>query len=81
MLMDHYLKKKEFMKAALAAHEVMLQEFDENELSMALCLLSCINYIQSKEGKENSETIFSKKKEDNEQPVIISLILTSILFY
>jgi hypothetical protein len=73
--MDYYLKKKEFKQAALAAHEVMLQELDENELSMALCLLSCMNYIQRNTEKENNENVSSQQKEDEEPPVINSVNL------
>ena len=40
------MKSKEFEKAALVAHEVMLQELNENELTVAACLLSCVKYLK-----------------------------------
>ncbi len=42
MLMDVFVKEGDYAKAALAAHEVMLQEMDTNELTLAACLLSCV---------------------------------------
>jgi hypothetical protein len=48
MLMDHYLKANDFEKAALAAHEVLLQEYADNELTLTACLLSCLKYLKSK---------------------------------
>lgn len=44
--MDYFIKQNDFRKAALTAHEVLLQEDSENELTLAASLFSCMKYFQ-----------------------------------
>lgn len=61
MLMDHFLKENELKRAALTAHEIMLQEDSENELTQAACLLSCLRYL-----KEHGTNEDIQEQENNE---------------
>ncbi len=73
--MDAFIKQNEYTNAALAAHEVMLQEIDVNELSIAACVLSCVQcsknaldgYVQSEEqettNQESKRLVYFKRKE------------------
>ena len=64
--MDNFIKNKDYVNAALVAHEILLQENSENELTLTACLFSCMNFliglkkneieISLKEPEENSET-------------------------
>jgi hypothetical protein len=62
MLMGMYLKTNDYRRASLAAHEIMLQEFSENELTLSACLLSCMKYLAAHRNdpepapKEDSES-------------------------
>ncbi len=42
MLMDHFIKESDIESAALCAHEVMLQEMCDSELTLAASLFSCV---------------------------------------
>jgi hypothetical protein len=60
--MDVFLKEKDFYRATLAAHEILLQEENQNELTLAACLVSCMNYV--KHLKDNKQDFHVAKKED-----------------
>lgn len=50
MLMDIYLKNQDVVRASLVAHEVMLQEYTDNPLTLAACLLSCLKCVKEMGG-------------------------------
>ncbi len=65
--MDYYIKQNDLKRASLVAHEVMLQELTDNQLTLAACLFSCLKY--SLEANFNfNETEVSEDK-DNSEPV------------
>lgn len=64
MLMDIYFKNGETDKAALVAHEVMLQENSDNQLTLAACLVSCMNYLKK---LGNEDVIQEESKEEGEK--------------
>jgi hypothetical protein len=67
--MDLYLKNNDYKRASLVAHEVMLQEMNENEMTLSACLLSCMKYLaENKTDPEPTETNEnqSEKKVSNE---------------
>lgn len=47
MLMDYFVKNENYKNAALTAHEIMLQENSENELTLTACLLTCLKCLKS----------------------------------
>ena len=61
MLMDTFIKQKDFKKAALVSHEIMLQELGENELTLSACLFSCVACL--KECNDDLET----NEDENDQ--------------
>ena len=65
--MDYFIKEGDFKKAALTAHEVMLQEINDNELTLAASILSCVKCENQLESSTNNE---DESEEDNEKPVI-----------
>jgi hypothetical protein len=66
--MDTYVKNKDYEKAALVAHEVMLQENNENPLTLAACLVSCMNYIKElKEGKIEPQKPAEPEEQDEQK--------------
>ena len=68
MLMDLYLKQKDYRRACLVAHEVMLQENNKNELTLNACLLSCMKYLsESKNKPEQIEEPESNTDEDEKK--------------
>ena len=44
-MMDLYLEEANYAKSAQVAIEIMLQEYNENQITMAFSLFSCWNYI------------------------------------
>ena len=76
MIMDFYLRKSHFKMAALCAHEVMLQELSENQLTLAHSLQSCLKYIWSVKSSQDAEQLEDFEKEqqpqqqEDEKPVI-----------
>ena len=68
MLMDTYIKKKDFVKAALVAHEVLLQENSENQLTLTACLFSCMNFLTGLK-KNEIELVFKEQEESPETKV------------
>jgi hypothetical protein len=79
MLMDTYVKKKDYEKAALTAHEVMLQENNENPLTLAACLVSCMNYL--KELKEGKIELPKPAETDEQDEQKVNLIVSFINFF
>jgi hypothetical protein len=73
--MDTYLKKNDYTRAALVAHEIMLQEMTDNKLTLAACLFSCYKHlIECKTNKiELSEE--QQLEEQDDKPVTILIIL------
>ena len=71
--MDYYIKKKDYVKAALVAHETLLQENSENELTLAACLYSCIKFLCGI--KQNQIEVKLKETENSEQKVSKSTFL------
>lgn len=78
MLMDYFIKENDFEKAALTAHEVMLQEINENEITLAASLLSCskcsleqkdtLEQIdEESEGKTQKRLVSYKRSEYNDE--------------
>ena len=64
--MDTFVKKNDFERAALTAHEVMLQEFNQNEITLAACLFTCFKHlIDCKNSPQQTE----QESDDNEKPV------------
>lgn len=79
MLMDTYLKQDEVEKAALVAHEVMLQENGENGLTLAACLLSCLKWA-SKVGPGQDRV--QEDEKDGEQKVrFVFIVFVSFLSF
>lgn len=66
MLMDSFVKENDYVRAALAAHEVMLQELNENELTLTACLYSC--YMHLTEQRDTNINAASSENQD-EKPV------------
>lgn len=48
--MDAFLKQDDVDRAALIAHEVMLQEYVDNPLTLAACLVSCLKCVKKMAG-------------------------------
>jgi hypothetical protein len=65
--MDVFLKENDFKKAALTAHEVMLQEENKNQITLAACLVSCMKYI--KYLYDNKLELDNSKQENEENNV------------
>jgi small subunit ribosomal protein S27 len=63
--MDSFIKRKDFKKAALTAHEVLLQENSENELTLAASLYSCMKHIA--ELRSNNQELESESSEENKK--------------
>lgn len=60
--MDYFVKEGDFEKAALAAHEVMLQEINDNELTLAASILSCIKCAKLPETSLSNEEDIDEDK-------------------
>ena len=69
--MDIFIKKKDLVKAALVAHEIMLQENVDNELTLSACLFSCMSYLD--EIKRNNIEVVEQKQEESNQPKVNSI--------
>lgn len=69
MLMDVFIKTKDFLKASLVAHEILLQENSENELTLCACLFSCMAYLD--DIKRNKIEVVVKEEEKNNEPKVI----------
>jgi hypothetical protein len=65
MLMDMYLKSNDYRRASLVAHEVMLQESSENEMTLSACLLSCMKYLS--ENKTDPEPVATNESESEKR--------------
>lgn len=82
--MDVYLKEKDSKRAALVAHEVMLQEYDKNELTLTASLLSCMKYLSEKH-EDDSNVQESKESSDDGQKKVIKhtpdLEISCLLIY
>lgn len=72
--MDYFIREKDFEKAALTAHEVMLQEMTDNQLTLAACLFSCVKcsresldtYVQQDEeasGDKEKLLVYFKRRD------------------
>lgn len=80
MLMDYFIKESDIESAALCAHEVMLQEMCDSELTLAASIFSCARCsIESKdqlvqedeatsddEGTEEKRLVYFKRQEWND---------------
>lgn len=65
--MDTLVKNNDYERAALAAHEVMLQEFNDNPITLAASLFVCFKNLY---GNKNLDLIPSKQESDqNDKPV------------
>ena len=64
--MDTFVKQNAFRNAALVAHEVMMQEMNENQIALAASLYSCYKYTQ--EYKIEDEPEVPEEPED-QKPV------------
>jgi small subunit ribosomal protein S27 len=53
--MDYFLKEKNYKNATQVAIEVMLQEHNDNQLTLGLSLLSCLNYLKTLDKVKNIE--------------------------
>ena len=71
MLMDFYIKNKNLKKAALVAHEIMLQEMSDNELTLSASLFTCMKYFD--EHRNDQEVLEETKEDSDEKKVIKSL--------
>jgi hypothetical protein len=79
MLMDLFIKRKDFRKAALTAHEILLQENNENELTMAASLFSCMKHIaelRANKQELESESIEENKKNEEEEKIKLLVYFT-----
>lgn len=47
LLMDHFVKRKDYASAAKIATLVMLQEEHDNPITNALCVYSCFKYLEN----------------------------------
>ena len=82
MIMDYYLRKSNFKLATLCAHEVMLQELSENQLTLGHSLQSCLKYIWSIKSSKDATQLEEFDKEQspqqqadpNDKPVIFRSI-------
>jgi len=76
MLMDSFIKRKDYQKAALIAHEVLLQENSENELTLAASLYSCMKYIaELRANKQDLENESSEESKQNEEEEKVKLLV------
>jgi hypothetical protein len=75
MLMDIYLKNGEIDKAALVAHEVMLQENSDNQLTLAACLVYCMNYLKK---LGNEDVIQEEESKEEGEKVCVTKILLNL---
>jgi len=71
MLMDNFIKKKDYVKAALVAHEILLQENSENELTLSACLFSCMHFLDGL--KKNQIEIVLKDQEETSETKVRTL--------
>lgn len=55
MLMDHFIKRKDYASAAKVASLVMLQEDTAHPITNALCLYSCHRYLENPENWKKPE--------------------------
>ena len=69
MLMDTFVKKNDYERAALAAHEVMLQESNQNEITLAACLFTCFKHLTD---CKISTQQAKQEPDENEKPVFNS---------
>ena len=72
MLMDYFIKDDDFEKAALVAHEVMLQEMTDNELTLAASLFSCVKCSQ-----ESLDSFEQQPEEEGDKKQKVFLIVFS----
>lgn len=64
--MDYFIKKNDYQNSALVAHEIMLQENSENELTLTASLLSCLKCLKIGIADISEES----KKEDSKQSTV-----------
>jgi hypothetical protein len=62
--MDFYLKENNYKLAAQVAIEVMLQEFNDNQLTLAFSLFSCLKYFSTLNNLKNVEDSSSSSSEN-----------------
>lgn len=64
MLMDHFIKKKNYASAAKIASLVMLQEELAHPITNALCLYACHKYLENPEDWKKPEVPVDTSKEE-----------------
>ena len=69
MLMDIFIKNEHYAKASLVAHEILLQENSENELTLSACLFSCMAYLDDIK-RNNIQVTVKKDEEQNTEPKV-----------
>lgn len=68
MLMDLFVKENDFVRAALAAHEIMLQELNDNELALTACLYSCYKHLS----EQRDVVIAANNSENQDEKAVLS---------
>ncbi|XP_011631979.1 28S ribosomal protein S27, mitochondrial-like [Pogonomyrmex barbatus] len=64
MLMDHFIKKKDYASAARVATLVMLQEDSDHPITNALCLYACHKYLENPDDWKKPEVPVDTSKEE-----------------
>lgn len=64
--MDYFIKNNDYQNSALVAHEIMLQENTENELTLTACLLSCLKCLRISIADLPEES----KKQESKQSIV-----------
>lgn len=64
MLMDHFIKKKDYASAAKIASLVMLQEELAHPITNALCLYACHKYLENPDDWKKPEVPVDTSKEE-----------------
>jgi len=64
MLMDHFIKKKDYASAAKVASLVMLQEDADHPITNALCLYACHKYLENPDDWKKPEVPVNTSTEE-----------------
>jgi hypothetical protein len=94
MLMNHYLTEKNYKNAAYAAHELMLEELNTNDLSMLAAAYCCLKYLDvskytsgqfieqyNKAEKEDKKKDNKDENEDEGEKVLFQLVFIIFLVF
>lgn len=79
--MSAYLKEKNYLNSSGVAIEVMLQESNDNQLTLSLCLLSCWKYYESIKGLPSQLNDDQTANDDENVKVVSALFLSALISF